>query len=50
MKDDTLTYDDLIEVATEFSRPASSHKMNSNTIYSTFKIMIEISGKERYLK
>ena len=40
MKDDTLTYNNLIEVAT-FSRTVSNHKDNLNTVYSTFKIMIE---------
>ena len=45
MKDDTLTYNDFIEVATELARTVSSHKENLNTVYSTFKIMTENFSK-----
>ena len=50
MKDDTLIYNDLIEAATELARTMISYKKNSDTVYSTFKIMIEKVRKEDIFK
>ena len=41
MKVDNLTYNNLIELATELARTVCSHKVNLNTVYSKFKKMIE---------
>ena len=45
MKDDTLTYNYFIKVAAELARTVSSHKMNSNTIYSICMTMIDFFRK-----
>ena len=45
MKDDSLTWNDLIEVATELASAVSINKRDSNTVYSTFKTMIDFFRK-----